>query len=470
MLFPSQYNHLVHVTTPNGEAHHIVSNLFVGSCNVVNAEVFTMFQEAEENGQIQTDRLTEDAKRHFLQSGLLHTEPDREEQLIESTGGTYGDRDQIAAGLHGGQYGFITSLYCNLDCPYCFQKEKADSCGYLSKRQIDLGLDVIEVCERRVADLASLKNTIPKISITGGEPLLRNRNNLESVDYLMEQLDQRGWPFNITTNGTELSHFVTEHDQLDRCRNIQITLDGPKHVHDTRRCFRGGTPSFDHIVEGADAALRAGWKLTLRVNLDMSNVNDLPELVGFVEQRGWLDFENFSAYVSPVTDHGPIGGHEVPKDEADLLEAVLAVVEENPGVSRVFNIKHFRGFNYVRQMLVEKKPLYPVMFRCEAVTGMFIFDPKGDVHVCLEAVGDSNLRVGRYDPEFILDDAVFEKWANRNVLQLANCKNCKVRFVCAGGCALESFNKRDGEYCMPFLREMEIAWHYYGRTRPELFV
>lgn len=108
-------------------------------------------------------------------------------------------------------------------------------------------------------------------------------------------------------------------------------------------------------------------------------------------------------YASPVTDHGSIGGHDVPRDEADLLEAILAVVKKAPEVLEVFDIRHFRGFNYVERILVKKKPRFPVIYRCEAVTGMYIFDPLGDVHVCLEAVGERRLRVGSYTPVFNLD-------------------------------------------------------------------
>jgi uncharacterized protein len=307
--------------------------------------------------------------------------------------------------------------------------------------------------------------TVPKISITGGEPLLRNRRNIAALDHLVSRLIGKDWPFNITTNGTELDRYVASHVASEKCRNIQVTLDGPREVHDRRRHFRGGAPSFDRIAAGVDSALASGWKITLRVNLDMANVSTLPALATFVQQRGWLGYERFSAYVSPVTDHSSIAL----RDEADLLEALLAVVKDAPAVREVFDIRHFRGFNYVERMLVHHKPRFPVIYRCEAATGMYIFDPNGDIHVCLEAVGDAKLRVGRYDPEWALDDKAFARWAGRNVLALDHCRKCKIRFICAGGCTLESFNKGDRNCCMPFLREVEIAWQYFADTRPDLF-
>jgi radical SAM protein with 4Fe4S-binding SPASM domain len=120
-------------------------------------------------------------------------------------------------------------------------------------------------------------------------------------------------------------------------------------------------------------------------------------------------------------------------------------------------------------MFARKDPKFPVLYRCEAVMGMFIFDPNGDTHVCLEAVGNRNLRVGVYDPEWRLDDEAFSKWTRRNVLSMQECRACKVRFVCAGGCTIESFNHGGEPCCMPFLREMDIAWEYFAKTQPELF-
>ena len=80
---------------------------------------------------VDESRLSPSVLDHFLHKGCLWSEGESEERMVRDVANTYGDRDQIAAGLDGGYYGFITSLYCNLECPYCFQKTKADSCGFL---------------------------------------------------------------------------------------------------------------------------------------------------------------------------------------------------------------------------------------------------------------------------------------------------------------------------------------------------
>ncbi len=469
MSFLSKYNHMVKVRTGDGRDVHLLNNLFSGASDIISEEAFAAFQGAEATGTMDRGRLSESAEDYLHERGLLWAEPKAEEEFIRAAARTYADRDGIAAGIGGGQYGIITSLHCNLACPYCFQRTNADICGFFTPRLVDLALKAIETSEEPVAKQLNGKRTLPKISITGGEPLLPNRHNLETLDYLIDQLVQRGWPFSITSNGTELERFAATRANPDQCRNLQVTLDGPRTVHDGRRHYRGGKPSFDKIAAGVDAALSSGWQITLRVNLDLHNVIHLPELAEFVEERGWCAYEKFSAYVSPVTDHGALNGEEDWSDEADLLETLLTVVDQAPQVRRVFSIQHFRGFNYVEHILVKRTPRFPVIWRCEAVTGMYIFDPSGDVHVCLEAVGNPAWRIGRYDPELSIDQTGFRRWSDRNVLSIDHCRDCKVRFVCAGGCTLESFHKPNEKCCMPFLREMEIAWHYFAKHSPELF-
>jgi uncharacterized protein len=465
---PSRYNHLVTVTRADGARINVLSNLLFGASSTVDDELFEAFRIAEVKEAFPVVEFAPEVVGTLLKSGYLFNNRDEEPELVQRLGAEYGNRDEIAVGLEGGQYGFITSLNCNLACPYCFQQNQADSLGFLSRRQVDLGIDAISAAEERVRELGG-KPTLPKISITGGEPLLPSRANVDVLDYLIQRLVDLGWPFNITTNGTQLRRFVERHEEvIPQCRNIQVTLDGPREIHDLRRAFRGGQPSFDVIADGVDAALSAGWKITLRVNLDVTNVSRLHELGTFMIDRRWSESSGFSAYVSPVTDHGSAAA-EGALNEAHLLSALLAEVKERPWIRDAFEIKHFRGFNYVEQMLVAHEPRFPVMFRCEAISGMYIFDPSGSVHVCLETVGQEHRRVGTYDPEFVIDPVAARAWSDRNVLQMSNCADCRVRFVCAGGCAQDAFNSGQESACMPFLDEMDIAWQFFATTQPSLF-
>ena len=176
MYYPSQYNHLIEVEA-DCQPVRVLTNLLYGAADIVNETVFKAFMEGETCGMIPEKRLPRHVWDHFVKKGFVYTDPRSEEELFCNSQHVCNPRDQLAAKLQGGYYGFLTSLYCNLGCPYCFQRAKADSCGFLSPHQVEKGLTAIKECEDRVTALAKEK-TLPRISITGGEPLLRNKANL----------------------------------------------------------------------------------------------------------------------------------------------------------------------------------------------------------------------------------------------------------------------------------------------------
>lgn len=54
--------------------------------------------------------------------------------------------------------------------------------------------------------------------------------------------------------------------------NVQITLDGEKNVHDSRRCLNNGGKTFETIINNLDYLLTTNLKhVTIRVNLDFKN-------------------------------------------------------------------------------------------------------------------------------------------------------------------------------------------------------
>ncbi len=465
MYTTSKFNHLTKIELPDGASRYILSNLLTGASMIINKKYYDIFI----SDKVLPENVDKDFLHHLLNRCFIYKDIEEEEAVICKVAEKYCDRESLAAGLGGGYYGFITSLHCNLACPYCFQRKNASKFGFLTKEMIDKAIDFIYKNEEMIKEKFKLDITSPKISVTGGEPLLLNKENKEAFLHLIKRLNEMNYQYSITTNGTNLIEFSEYFTPGENCRNIQVTLDGPREIHDKRRKYKDGSPSFDIICSNIDFALKQNWKITLRVNLDMNNVAYLSQLADYIIDREFYNNKNFYAYVSPVTDHGNLGDYETPKDEADLLETLLGIVEKKPYIKEVFDIKHFRGFNYVERMLIENNPRYPVLFRCEAVMGMYIFAPEGDIYMCLESVGDPSLSVGKYSPDLVLNEEIYSKWARRNVMNLKDCQNCKIKFLCAGGCSMECINNNTESACMPFLREMDMAWKYYGRTKPELF-
>ena len=89
-------------------------------------------------------------------------------------------------------------------------------------------------------------NGLATISFFGGEPLLNYELIKKLVDYINRNFKNIKKIFHVTTNGTlinkDISKFFIENEFL-----LNISLDGPKNIHDRYRLFPNGAGSFDKI-------------------------------------------------------------------------------------------------------------------------------------------------------------------------------------------------------------------------------
>ena len=89
----------------------------------------------------------------------------------------------------------------------------------------------------------------------------------------------------ITTNGYLLS---SERIAVLRKLNVnwmQITLDGSKETHDMRRVHINKSGTFDRILENVNLALQGGMNITLRINVDEGNIDDISDVLDGIPQE-----------------------------------------------------------------------------------------------------------------------------------------------------------------------------------------
>ena len=108
------------------------------------------------------------------------------------------------------------------------------------------------------------------LTLYGGEPLLAE--NKEIVNYIVEEGVKRGYKFNAITNGYELEHYLDLLSPTKICK-LQITIDGPKAIHDTRRIHYKDYGTFDKIIHNISMALKKNIKVSVRMNTDNHNVD-----------------------------------------------------------------------------------------------------------------------------------------------------------------------------------------------------
>jgi len=139
------------------------------------------------------------------------------------------------------------------------------------------------------------------IGFYGGEPFLKA--NFRVVEYIVNKALNLGHAtFWAVSNATELDAYrpLLSREKLS---NIQVTIDGVPSEHDRRRIHEDGSGSFGAIASNISMALDMGVSVSIRLNIDRRNVENLPELAEMFVSRGWTSYPNFGVYTAAVRSY-----------------------------------------------------------------------------------------------------------------------------------------------------------------------
>jgi len=348
----------------------------------------------------------------------------------------------------------LPTFTCNLNCAYCF----------VSKKQ---GTMTPAIQEQIVHFIANHLRThsIPSMNVDwlGGEPLLA----LPTIQFISRELqklsDSLGIPYSaqVITNGTLLTKKSIRLLQRAGVDRLQVTIDGPREIHDQRRGFKSDNESsFAAILSGLEQAI-GKFVIRLRINIDSYNINEVLPLLDLFKQRGWLGpdtmFFPYLARLSPFT------------------EACANVANHSCGISEFQKI-NFKWWNHLEQLGVQVafQPLYefpePRLYNCGAVSpNSYIFTPEGEIHKCGLTIDDSTQAIGRIDETLEVDLSNSRQWLEYSPFRNPVCRACKFIPTCLGGCPRNQIQKRKmqiSENCIYYRRfELEILRFHMKLTK-----
>jgi len=183
---------------------------------------------------------------------------------------------------------------CNLACKYCYQSTRPLIEG--GDLTFEKWRFIYNYIVKRVEDGAK----VVSIALYGGEPLLNPTMAISitrDLDKLVREYSVK-CEATLITNGTIYNENVEE--VFDQVNTIQITLDGPREVHNERRPFKSGGGSFDTIFNNLLRIVdRHGKKTGLRVNVDEYNVNSTRDFIDMLVEYG-LQSKIIAIDLSPV--------------------------------------------------------------------------------------------------------------------------------------------------------------------------
>ena len=171
-------------------------------------------------------------------------------------------------------YTIFTTTDCNARCFYCFE---------MGRSRVPMSCETAEKVVAYIKDHSAGQDV--NIGWFGGEPLF----NVDAIDTIVAGLQGEGIKFRsrMTSNG-----YLFDDEMVQRAaaqwnlKRVQITLDGTEKVYNKIKAFiYPNTNPFEIVINNIGRLLDASIRVTVRLNMDMYNANDLLNLVEELAQR-----------------------------------------------------------------------------------------------------------------------------------------------------------------------------------------
>lgn len=294
------------------------------------------------------------------------------------------------------------TLGCNFRCPYCFEE---------GHKAITMSNQI----EDEIVSYVRNHKTAKRLEVTwfGGEPLMAF-NTIESLTRKLINLGIK-YDASMISNGFLLNKHVISNLENLRIHSIQITLDGPKHLHDSRRHLVGGGATFEKIIENIKSCqtISPRTRIVIRVNIDRTNMQEFPSLYKYIKE---LQLPNL--FISPAFVND------------------CASDEPNPNV-----LSDGEKAEYIKWLFMEYHLTFDFFFPSYGRAGCsarnmntMVIGPNGELYRCWEDVGNPNRVYGNISGQ-ITNPTLLMRYINAsNQFKDSKCKDCLLLPVCSGGC------------------------------------
>lgn len=319
------------------------------------------------------------------------------------------------------------TLACNFKCIYCFETSKP---GVMSDEVIDRLVNFIRLKSKNLNHL--------DITWYGGEPLLCPDIINRLSEAFIDICDSKGIAYGayMITNGSLLNDVIIDNMLKYRITGVQITLDGPPEIHDSRRINKLGESTFDVIVSNINSLLATGKiDVALRINVDKTNEYALEELLGILSER--LISKNVKISFGQVTAYTD-ACKSVESTCFDNKEFAINMIKYYESLKR-YGFDEYNEFPY---------PYSKYNYCCAEILQALVLDHEGNVYKCWNQVGDVPSSIGNLmDENFDLTNYKHGKWLERDIVTLGECSTCKFLPVCMGGCPYNDVVLNKGKSC-----------------------
>lgn len=442
MLKKSKYNIFSKIYQSD---YYLLVNLLHGNADLLDTYEAQIFSNFDKGLNIDENLLT-----LFVNKGYIIDEIEEKKLFVQKYLNFIDDRetDEI-------QVFFVLNYSCNFNCKYCYQTEYPIlSIKHNLKDVID------NFFEYFFQYFAGRKKYV---TLFGGEPLLMESINNKYLNYFIEKIVKYNIELAVVTNGYYLEEYLPLLTKAS-IREIQVTLDGTKEVHDYRRFLKNGIGTFEKIIAGIDKALELNIPINLRVVVDKDNLANLPNLAQYSIEKGWTKLAFFKTQIGRNYElHSCYSSADKLFTRAELYIALYHLIEKYPEV-----LEFHRPAFSISKFLWENEQLpEPLFDSCPACKTEWAFDYTGKIYPCTATVGKKGEELGTFYPIVTLDNKRIEKWATRDITTIEQCNNCSLQLACGGGCGSVAKNRTGNIHtvdCRPINTLLELGFSHYFKS------
>ncbi|EAT59291.1 radical SAM/SPASM domain-containing protein [Chlorobium ferrooxidans] len=426
----SRYNHFVRLQ--GGIFDYIAGNAYSGNIMLADNELIDLLQNCDQKGLKYVRKYNRDLFAYLIENGYLVDAAINELDLVRIK---FGASKYSKNNMH---LTIVPTDKCNLGCIYCYENKSVGS--RMSKNTIER---IKRFVKDGINDLSSFE-----VTWYGGEPLLEIEAIEEMSKYFIDLANTNNVTYsaNMITNGTLLSEELVNILLRLKINYLQITVDGIKDIHDSRRFYGlNNEGSFCDIINALKICL-GKIKVGIRVNVDKTNITRYHELMDYFYQEKIIG-PNCENVVSLGLVKDWTGSVMMNKDN-------------------MFSFDEFRFWssdlkkilsrnNMAQHNCAEFNPKSP----CGAVSvSNYLITPRGDLKKCWIHVTGKDGIVGNLNKGVDLGRLDAVKWLSYDPTSDEKCSECSLLPICAGGCPYDMMTKPDRkeEYCK------YIAKYYEG--------
>lgn len=389
----------------------------------VSRNEYRMINQFLENGD--SKQLSDSIKSHISELYLNKFIVENEVDEVELFKHEY--LKKITEAQAGTVY-FSPSFLCNLKCTYCIIGESVNN----SRCETRMRGHIVDKSAEYVYKTAVNRN-IKQLNVIlyGGEPMLSQASNISFIKKLAElnQEQKVSIEYTLVTNGYDMSDGAVNEILNAGVLNLQITLDGPRHIHDTRRIGVHGEKTFDIILEHLCTNSLKFKNVVIRINVDNTNAGSICELINILGSKELNKHCLLHLNLVDPSDYSNASGYN---------EETISRFDE------IYKYAYSKGFRVA-----------PWRRFCSIASKMYLaIDPQGNIYNCPNYMGIPKKVIGN------VGNMISEDHVRINLNE--RCTACCYVGICNGGCqVMRQTSDIGADYCFKRVN-YQMTKSYFG--------